>query len=241
MAVADLKSRNVVALTAELLARYPELDTAVTLAAYAHDGQLRREVRRNTTYRDPYVIHPIRCALRIERWIGPVDDSFPRRARADLLAAALLHDTVEDAPQRIVEFFDAEHDGAAAADPVSTLRQYFGVAVADTVARVTTPKPPAEVGRAQRHRAYLDHLRREVFTDRSARLVKASDLTDNAGSLRWMRPSDKRSTLASKYREPVRELSAILESGALSDRNGARRLRGVQQDLDSILQSPRAG
>ena len=47
-----------------------------------------RDQRRKDKHASPYIIHPISVALAIAQ-IGRVDDS-------EILAAALLHDTLED-------------------------------------------------------------------------------------------------------------------------------------------------
>ena len=51
-------------------------------------AQKHREQRRKDEYASPYIIHPISVALAIAQ-IGGVDDP-------EILAAALLHDTLED-------------------------------------------------------------------------------------------------------------------------------------------------
>lgn len=51
--------------------------------------------------------------------------------------------------------------------------------------------------------SYYDHLVGEVLPHESAFIVKASDLVDNAGSLKHMAPSARRIKLANKYLEPV--------------------------------------
>ena len=55
---------------------------AVSFAARAHDGQLRKDGRT------PYIAHPIRVALTVRHLFGVDDET--------ALAGALLHDTIED-------------------------------------------------------------------------------------------------------------------------------------------------
>jgi (p)ppGpp synthase/HD superfamily hydrolase len=85
----------------------PLLESALTFAARAHQGQ----VRKGTT--TPYIVHPVGVMLTLQA----AGESDP-----DLLAAALLHDTLEDA-------------GVTA----EALRDQFGPRVAEIVAGATEP------------------------------------------------------------------------------------------------------
>ena len=84
---------------------------AMALMGYAHDGQYRKEPRMGAGYVDPYSIHPLRVMLRLHRLL-PVG-----LATDDVLVAALLHDTLEDAPAKIINYYtDAPiiHEAGAA-------------------------------------------------------------------------------------------------------------------------------
>ncbi len=120
---------------------------ALLFAARAHWGQRRKG---NET---PYVLHPIRVALSLAR-CGHCDPS--------VLAAALLHDVVEDTP----------YDVAA---PVWPAR------VVEIVAGCTEAKHDDDWDKIP-WMARKDGLLRAARQDRDVALVKAADLTDNLRS-----------------------------------------------------------
>ena len=238
--VRDMKSRNVVSLAMDLLAlsgNDAAIAEAVELAAFAHDGTLRKEHRPDTDYLDPYVIHPIRVALRLIRLCGEPDEL----PETGMLVAALLHDVLEDAPERVARFYDQAPEDEMAFVARAVLAQRFGTEVLDAVVRVTNPAAPAALpaGTTAARRAelknqrYLAHLRQQVLPDRWATAVKGGDLVDNAGSLHWMEPGPRRDALAAKYREPV-----ALVAGAAREHGMAAlaaRLDRVRATLDTLV------
>lgn len=115
---------------------------AAGMAARAHQGQLRKDGRT------PYVAHVYRVAMIVRDLFGCDDEA--------ALAAALLHDTIEDTP--------GDYDDVAAA---------FGTEVADLVAALTKNMTLPE---AVRERDYDDRLSR---ADWRARLIKLADVYDN--------------------------------------------------------------
>jgi hypothetical protein len=164
--------------------------SAAMVATHLHRNQTRY-VRENFP-RVPYIEHPLRNTLRLIRWGA---------RSADLLAASVLHDTVEDCAAEIVGvyFFDlgeknstftrasAQHQSPAqdAVNQRSALRwisRAYSPATAFIVAGVTNPIDGG---------TYLGHLRElaspnDTVTrdqNRDPLLVKAADLIDNAGSL----------------------------------------------------------
>lgn len=73
----------------------------------------------------------------------------------------------------------------------------------------------------------------------SAFIVKASDLVDNAGSLKHMAPSARRIKLANKYLEPVNVM--ISGVGVVTNPVARRRIRErlvvVVNDLNAIIEN----
>lgn len=125
---------DVDAVAQALLGGDPQVRAAYELARRAHAGQLDKAGR-------PYLLHPVMVAAGV------------RGHGTTAMAAALLHDVVEDAgvaPQKIRAQF-----GDAVADAVALLTHDAGVPYQDYVRRV------AESGNA------------------TAILVKLSDLTQN--------------------------------------------------------------
>lgn len=115
---------------------------AASVAARAHAGQVRKD---GIT---PYIAHPIRVALIVRQEFGCDDPA--------CLAAALLHDVIEDTP--------ADYDEIAGA---------FGTEVAAVVATLTKDMRLPEAEREQRYDAALrDGCWR-------ARVIKLADAFDN--------------------------------------------------------------
>lgn len=119
---------------------------ATAFAARAHRADLRKD---NQT---PYFSHPVRVALTIACVFGFQDD--------DILAAALLHDTIEDT--------DTDYDD---------IHEQFGKPVADYVATMTKDMRLIE---SKRERAYDRQLAAGPW---QARLIKLADVYDNLHDL----------------------------------------------------------
>ncbi len=120
----------------------PVLQRAISFAARAHHGQFRKDGRT------PYAAHPIRAAFTLQHLFGVRDES--------VLAAAVLHDTIEDTTTDYDE-----------------LEREFGPQIAGLVACLTKDDRLPE-----------DH-REKLFDERlaaapwQARLIKLADAYDN--------------------------------------------------------------
>lgn len=122
------------------------LDAALTFAAVAHQWQKRKGTRI------PYIVHPVGVMLALLE-AGETD--------AEILAAALLHDTVEDSGVKLAE-----------------LHKQFGARVAEIVAGCTEPDRRASWEARKQHTvAYLRTAPRAV------QLVMAADKLHNLRSL----------------------------------------------------------
>jgi guanosine-3',5'-bis(diphosphate) 3'-pyrophosphohydrolase len=124
-----------------LLTDRPFLD-ACAFAARAHHGQLRKDGRT------PYVSHAFRVCLVVREIFG-IDD--PRA-----LAAALLHDTIEDTT---TDFDDIE--------------KRFGQEIASWVAALSKDKRLPE---KKREHDYLERLRKAPWP---VKICKLADVFDN--------------------------------------------------------------
>jgi transcriptional regulator with XRE-family HTH domain len=155
---------------------------ALDLAARLHAADRRQ--------REPYVNHLLRVALRITVHYG-VDDP-------DVITAALLHDAVEDHADALSP---AGRDGAAA-----VLRGAFGTRAAGLVLDVTNPEYPPG---ADRHQQYREHVIESLTASPWARLIKASDFTDNGVGIIHTR-GPKAVKLADKYAPLVPALTDLL-------------------------------
>jgi len=132
---------------------------AISFAARKHVGQLRKD---NCT---PYVAHPIRV-MTILATVFQVEDP-------EVLAAAALHDTIEDTTTDRDELIER-----------------FGVRVADMVATLSKDKRKAE---PEREREYYDGL---VESPAEVMLCKLADLYDNLSDAANLPPSARGKTLA---------------------------------------------
>jgi len=159
------------------------LNQALELAARLHAGD-RRE-------REPYVNHLLRVAIRIMSHYGVRD--------TDVIIAALLHDAVEDHAAELAP-------GGGQQDALAALAAKFGPRVAELVAAVTNPEYAPDRDTHEQYRQHVeDSLRRSPW----ARVIKASDFTDNGvGLIHTTGPRLHR--LAGKYAPLVPVLQELI-------------------------------
>ena len=159
------------------------IGAALALMSRLH-GQDRRQ-------REPYACHPLRVTIRIL--------SHYRVAGPDVACAALLHDTVEDHCGDIAP-------GGSRQAALAVLAGQFGARTADLVAAVTSPS--WEPGR-DKHEQYREHVAGSLDASPWARVIKVSDLTDNAvGLFHTSGPSLPRR--AAKYRPVLPVLRELI-------------------------------
>jgi hypothetical protein len=157
--------------------RFPAADRDRARDALALAGWLHAADRRQ---REPYTNHLLRVAIRIL--------SHYRVTDPDITCAALLHDAVEDHAAGL-----APGGGRQAA--LAVLAGRFGDRTAALVAAVTNPG--WEPGRDE-HEQYREHVLASLAASPWARVIKASDFTDNAvGIIHLTGP--KLARLAGKY------------------------------------------
>ncbi len=118
--------------------------TGLVLKALAFAAHKHRDQRRKDEEASPYINHPIALATLLWHEGGITDPV--------VLAAALLHDTIEDT--------DATFD---------ELRAEFGEAIADVVLEVTDDK---RLSKAERKHLQIEHA---AGISREAKLVKLAD------------------------------------------------------------------
>lgn len=137
--------------------------------------------------REPYVNHLLRVALRIMCHYGVTD--------ADVICAALLHDAVEDHATEL-----SAHGGHVGASDMLTVT--FGPRVADLVVAVTNPDNTIDD-------RYQTHLAASLAMNPWARVIKASDFTDNGVGL-YYTTGYKAAKLARKYAPVVPILADLI-------------------------------
>ena len=164
------------------------LEDALALASRLHAGDRRQS--------EPYINHPLRVAIRIMSHYGIRDP--------DVIAAALLHDAVED---HAAELAPSAPDGPARTQAaLAVLADRFGPRVAELVAAVTNPE--YDPGR-DRHVQYRDHLAASLDQSPWARVIKASDFTDNGAGLLYT-TGPRVPELAGKYAQLVPVLRELI-------------------------------
>jgi HD domain len=168
-----------------------KLERALDLASRLHAAD-RRD-------REPYVNHLLRVAIRIMSYYGVRD--------ADVICAALLHDAVEDHAAELAG--RAASAGGAQADQqaaLAVLAAEFGPRVAELVGAVTNPQYAPD---RDAHEQYREHVEDSLRGCPWARVIKASDFTDNgAGLIHSTGP--RLQTLADKYAPLVPVLAGLV-------------------------------
>ena len=159
------------------IASWPEADRARLERALVLATRLHADDRRD---REPYLNHLLRVAIRIISHYGVHDP--------DVIVAALLHDAVEDHPEELSAVGGQEGAlGVVAAE--------FGPRVAELVGAVTNP---AYAPDRDAHDQYREHVAESLAASPWARVIKASDFTDNGvGLIHTTGP--RLHTLAAKY------------------------------------------
>jgi GTP diphosphokinase / guanosine-3',5'-bis(diphosphate) 3'-diphosphatase len=132
---------------------------ALILEAAAFAADKHRTQRRKDKSASPYINHPIALAALLAN-DGAVSD-------ARVLAAALLHDTIEDTETTADE-----------------LERSFGAAVRDIVLEVTDDKSLPKAARKQRQVEHAPHISHE------AKLVKLADKICNLRDVLASPPAD---------------------------------------------------
>jgi len=154
---------------------HSELERAAfAFATAAHAGQARKYTA------EPYICHPA-PVVGILKDAGVTDEA--------ILAAAWLHDTVED----------------NAAIENSHIRLVFGDRVAQLVDEVTDPSRPEDGNRATRKAIDREHLAK---ASAAGQTIKLADLISNTGSITLHDPD-----FAVVYMREKRDLLPLLADG----------------------------
>ena len=138
------------------------INLARTFASRAHYGQVRKYTG------EPYIEHPLEVAKIVRKHNGS----------KEMVAAALLHDVVEDTDVTLDE-----------------VRQEFGDAVANLVDDLTDVSKPEDGNRAFRKAMDRDHT---AQASAAAMVIKAADLISNTKSIVEHDPSFARVYLKEK-------------------------------------------
>ncbi len=187
---------------------------ALAVAIDAHDGHMR-----GPQY--PYSTHILRVAIRLLS-----NDHFAIRDQPDLIAAALLHDSVEDRPRELLAALGcSEHelthfdrldrrDGQLYA--LDRIEYYFGSTVRQYVESVTNKPSNLSHTREEKYSVYHEHVRRLLVEEPLAGIIKLSDLIDNTAGLKYNeKSSEEKKNLAMKYYPLIPDLVQFVEKSTL--------------------------
>ena len=144
------------------------------MAAHASINQLRKYTG------EPYIVHPIAVA-RLVRSIGGTNE---------MIAAALLHDVVEDTPVTLNE-----------------IKHVFGFPIADLVEQLTDVSVPQDGNRAIRKEIDRKHSARATAEGQT---IKLADLIENSRTIAEHDPE-----FAEVYIPEKRALLEVLTKGNL--------------------------
>jgi GTP diphosphokinase / guanosine-3',5'-bis(diphosphate) 3'-diphosphatase len=171
---------------------------SIVLAASAFAAHKHRDQRRKGAEASPYINHPIAVANVLANEAGITDST--------ILAAALLHDTIEDTDTTAKE-----------------LEAEFGLETASIVVEVTDDK---SLSKMERKRLQIEHA---ATLSRRAKLVKLADKICNVRDMSQSPPVDwskERKTeyfaWAKQVVDSMRGVSPVLEKlfdAALARRN----------------------
>lgn len=150
------------------------VERAYVFANIAHEsiGQKRKYTG------DPYITHPVTVSA-IVATVGHTQV---------MLAAALLHDMVEDTPVTIED-----------------IEREFGLEVAELVAWLTDVSQPTDGNRAARKAMDREHV---AIAPAAAQTIKLADLIDNSASIMAHDPK-----FAPAYLSEKAQLLAVLKKG----------------------------
>ncbi len=154
----------------------------------------------------PYVNHPLEVALHVLREYAVRD--------ADIVVAALLHDSVEDQAARLVEICPGEDQDQKTVREraVRALARRFGQRSAELVQRLTCPEHDKRVDRFHENQQYLEHVKELLSGDADALLIKIGDLSQNALQLDALEEGSRKIKLTAKYCPVIQCMIGWLES-----------------------------
>ena len=177
------------------LESFPPADRVALVEALDLAARLHATDRR---VREPYLNHLLRVAIRIIRYYRVRD--------VDVLAAALLHDAVEDHPAELSGLAAGTHSQLTEA-AVAELARRFNPRTAELVRSVTNPEYDPE---RDRHEQYRAHVAESLERDPWARVIKVSDFTDNGVGVVHT-TAEKAYSSALKYRPLVPKLRELVK------------------------------
>jgi len=175
------------------IASFSPEEQEVLNRAYALSSKFHAEDRRQ---REPAMSHILRVAIRIMHHYDFKDPA--------VIAAALMHDLVEDHAKDMTDIDDKQE---AIKKALAMLADEFGDDISNLVGAVTNPV----FDKQDWHQQYRDHVIELLRTNPRAAIIKISDFTDNATGIIYT-PQAKAESVAPKYEPLVPEFKQAIAS-----------------------------
>jgi len=156
----------------------PLMQRAGSFAKELHRGQFRFAPKWEK--RPPYIVHPLRNAIRMIRW-GVKDQ--------DVILAGVLHDTIEDSSEKYCADRGISYRDEAHARTIleERLRRDYGKRLAQITLALSNPLQSPEfwgsLSDDEKHAVYVEHVREAIHDDQAVLLAKISDVYDNGAGL----------------------------------------------------------
>lgn len=139
----------------------------------------------------PYVNHILRVSIRIIEEYGIKD--------LDIVISALLHDSVEDQSEQLVNLADNDENISEREKALVFINDNFGERVKNIVLKLTNLEhEDKNISPDQKNKVYLEHVK-EAIQDPDVLPIKLSDFSDNALNLGAIKDISKRFKLSLKY------------------------------------------
>lgn len=170
-----------------------------------------------------YATHILRVACRILS-----TQHFNLRQSPQMIIAALLHDTVEDHPERLInEDSLDEHDMSPTnlearrlqrQRALEVVEQQYGASVAEMVDDVSNPiYDHTGLSTSERQTIYREHVTHVMSRELPARYIKLSDFIDNCLGLEYNEDERKKVKLAHKYKPLLPVMLEFVTDSTIED------------------------
>jgi len=171
------------------------INDAKDLMLFAHFNQNDRPDGQ------PYINHPLDVAIHIIKEFEVFE--------SDLIVAALLHDTVEDQPQKVIEWGSQKlEENDLESQALKIIDKNFGEKVALLVSKLTTPTYDNEIDRLVeigkdrdelKIQFYLKHFEEIYDESKWAFTIKMADFSQNALHIDVLEESPRKNWFRRKY------------------------------------------
>ena len=158
---------------------------ALYVALYLHKDDMYKGT--------PYGTHILRGGIRLIRDYGITDP--------EVIAADLLHDSVEDHSPEIAQHstFLLPEESDEREQAFWFLENGFSPKTSQLVRGVTNLPSPEKATKAEKRRVYYEHIREGIAGSLGVFLIKLCDFTDNGVGIAWSEDPNRMLASAEKY------------------------------------------